>query len=210
MLVPPQKRSQISEPVGQAGSREELSALLASLMERYQAADPEAADALVRLVNPILARFYYALTHNSRQVEDLLQECWLRIHRARQSYRPPEPVLPWILAIARHTRVDQFRHWQRSSSKESTLDHLADPPSSDPRAQIENRLQANAILQVMQSLPEAQREVLMMLKMGGMSVEEVARATGSSSAAVKQKAYRAYQAVRQALGIGQNQNEDAP
>jgi len=44
---------------------------------------------------------------------------------------------------------------------------------------------------------------------GGMSVEEVARATGSSSAAVKQKAYRAYQAVRLALGLKQEQGEES-
>ena len=73
---------------------------------------------------------------------------------------------------------------------------------------MENRIQANAILVAMQSIPESQREVLMMLKVSGMSVEEVARATGSSAAAVKQKAYRAYQAVRRHLGLNHNQGEE--
>lgn len=193
----------------EAASQTALSEILVHLMHRYQQADAAAADELVSLVNPILARYYYALTGNARIVEDLLQECWLRIHRARQSYRPGGPVLPWLLAIARHTRVDQYRRWQRSSGRESSIDAIAQHPSSDLRATIETRLEANSILAVMKTIPEAQREVLMMLKVGGMSVEEVARATGSSSAAVKQKAYRAYQAVRRALGLKQEQGEES-
>lgn len=191
-----------------AESQRAFSEELASLMRRYQEADPEAAAELISAVNPILARYYYAMTGNSRLVEDLLQECWLRIHRARQSYRPGEPVLPWVLAIARHTRVDQYRKWQRSSGRESSIDAMAQHPSSDPRPMMENRIQANAILAAMQTIPESQREVLMMLKVIGMSVEEVARATGSSAGAVKQKAYRAYQAVRRYLGLNHDPGEE--
>jgi RNA polymerase sigma-70 factor (ECF subfamily) len=117
-------------------------------------------------------------------------------------------VLPWILAIARHTRVDQYRRWLRSSARESSIDALPEHPSSDLRSAMDTRLQADAILAIMRTIPEAQREVLMMLKISGMSVEEVARATGSSSAAVKQKAYRAYQAVRKAIGLKQDAGEE--
>lgn len=190
-------------------SQQAFSEALLSLMRRYQEADQAAAEELVSAVNPVLARYYYALTGNSRLVEDLLQECWLRIHRARHSYRPGEPVLPWILAIARHTRVDQYRKWQRSSGRESSIDAMAHHPSSDPRPMMDTRIQANAILAAMQAIPESQREVLMMLKVSGMSVEEVARATGSSAAAVKQKAYRAYQAVRRHLSLKHDPGEES-
>ncbi|MBM3759426.1 MAG: hypothetical protein FJW36_04180 [Acidobacteria bacterium] len=53
----------------------------------------------------------------------------------------------------------------------------------------------------MQILLDSQREVVVMLKVTGMSVQEVALATGSTPAAVKQKAYRAYQTIRNAMGI---------
>ncbi|MBK7928324.1 MAG: RNA polymerase sigma factor [Bryobacterales bacterium] len=101
-------------------------------MSRYQQADPAAADELVARLHPILTRFYYALTGNARLVEDLLQECWLRIHRARHTYRPGDPVLPWVLAIARHTRVDQYRRWQRTSGRESSIDGIDRHPQADP------------------------------------------------------------------------------
>lgn len=201
------EESRRTGPEAEAGGQTALPEALLSLMRRYQQADAVAADELVARVNPILGRYYYALTGNPRIVEDLLQECWLRIHRARQSYRPGDPVLPWILAIARHTRVDQYRRWKRSSGRESSIDAMPHHPSADPRSAMETRMVANSVLAVVETIPEAQREVLMMLKVSGMSVEEVARATGSSAAAVKQKAYRAYQAVRRALGLRQEQGE---
>lgn len=157
----------------------DLVKLLPDLMARYQAADSAAAAAL----NPILARFYFALTGDAPLVEDLLQECWLRIHRARHSYRPGQ------------------RRWQRSAGRESHIDDVSRHLATDPRDLLDSRLQASAILDALQYLPEGQREVLMMLNVGDMSVDEVARATGSTTAAVKQKAYRAYQAIRHILGL---------
>ena len=50
-------------------------------------------------------------------------------------------------------------------------------------------------------LPERQREVIVMLKVSGMTIEEVARATSSSAGSVKQKAHRAYQKLREVLSV---------
>lgn len=186
-----------------------LSAVLPGLMSRYQNADAVAADELVRRVHPILTRYYYALTNSPALVEDLLQECWLRIHRARATYRPGEPVLPWMFAIARHTRVDQYRRWRRSAHRESSIDSLAAHPSLDPRPAMDTHLQAEAVLSALAAIPGGQREVLLLLKVRDMSVEEVARATGATAPAVKQKAYRAYQAIRRALGVPSRKREEA-
>ncbi|MBK9166447.1 MAG: RNA polymerase sigma factor [Bryobacterales bacterium] len=193
---------------GAAGAREALDAELLRLMPRYQDADRAAADALVLTAGPVLARYFYSLTGDTRLVEDLVQECWLRIHRARQSYRRGEPVLPWLMAIARHTRVDQYRRWKRSSGRETGIDGLVRQPSSDPRPGIENSLQAREVVAVLHRLPDSQREVLTMMKTNDMSVEEVALATGVSQAAVKQKAFRAYQAIRKALGVSRREENE--
>ena len=197
-----------SEPTAVSAEQSAQRELLIDLMKRYQDADASAADELFRQVNPVLARYYYSLVNQPGQVEDLLQECWLRVHRARQSYRPGEPVLPWILAIARHTRVDQFRRWQRSSGRESSIDLMTQHPSMDPRKAMDSRFRADAVMQAMETLPEGQREVLIMLKVTGMTAAEVARVTGSTAAAVKQKAFRAYQAIRQALKMESEPEEN--
>ena len=55
------------------------------------------------------------------------------------------------------------------------------------------------LVNMLGQLPESQREVVLMLKVSGMSLEEVARATSSSVGAIKQKAHRAYAKLRELL-----------
>lgn len=198
------------------GQRESGSAVEESLPERlqaamirYQQADPEAAEELVRLVNPVLLRFLLALPNTAPAIEDLLQECWLRIHRARHSYRPGEPVLPWVFAIARHTRVDQYRRRARHSARESDMEEAVEAMADDPRSRLDSAIDARAALRLLHRLPEGQREVLLLLKVTGMSVEEAARATGSTVSAVKQKAWRAYENMRRWLKERDSEKEQS-
>ncbi len=57
-----------------------------------------------------------------------------------------------------------------------------------------------AMHRLLEVLPERQREVVAMLKISGMTLQEVARATSSSVGAVKLRAHRAYEKLRQILG----------
>lgn len=166
---------------------------LASLMARYQNADREAASELVRRLSPMLLRFLAGPAQTRGHSDDMLQECWLRIHRARHTYRPGAPVLPWIFAIARHTRVDVYRRRRRIDAREVIVEEFSDTPAESPQAE---RTDAQALWQFVERLPASQKDVIRMLKVTGMSLEEVARATGTSVGAVKQKAHRAYQKLR--------------
>lgn len=165
-------------------------------MERYQQADPEAPAALVVSLSPALLRFFKSQVANREQADDLLQETWLRIHRVRHTYRPGEPVLPWVYAIARRVRVDGYRRTRRLTAHETGMEILPEPP---PRVEPRNSFPEFDTL--IAALPEAQREVVTMLKVGGLSLEEVARATSSTVGAVKQKAHRAYKQLRKLLQI---------
>jgi RNA polymerase sigma-70 factor (ECF subfamily) len=122
-----------------------------------------------------------------------LQECWLRIHKARHTYRPGSPVLPWLFAIARHTRVDGWRRISRSGRlRELSLDDLP----TEPRAPKGKGLSALELKELLAGLPENQSDVVYMMKVLGMSLEETARATGSTVGGVKQRAHRAYERLR--------------
>ncbi len=146
-------------------------------------------------MHPILYRYFLAQTGNPAQAEDLMQECWVRIHRGRSSHRPGEPVLPWAFAIARHTKIDEYRKDSARANREAAVAGHGEP-TTDPRKSIEQGLAASAILSRLHELPDGQREVFMMLKVQGMSVDEVANVVGSSRSAVKQKAFRAYETLR--------------
>jgi len=169
---------------------------LEDLMLGYQRGDAAATTALIRQVSPLLLRFFASQTGSRAEAEDLLQDTWLQIHKARHTHRPGEPVLPWIYAIARHVRVDSYRRSQRIRSREQIMSPLPEPsPGAGPRSGVD----FDALLAV---LPASQREVVSMLKVSGMSLEEVARATASSVGSVKLKAHRAYEKLRSVLRSG--------
>jgi len=118
----------------------------------------------------------------------------MRIHRVRHTYRPGEPVLPWVYAIARRVGIDGYRRTRRISSHESAMEVV--PEKAAP---VEARNTLPAFDTLVAALPEAQREVVTMMKVGGLSLEEVARATSCTVGAVKQKAHRAYERLRKLL-----------
>lgn len=170
---------------------------LPGLMVRYQRGEVAAIEELVRRLSPGLLRFFSFSRISQSEAEDLLQNCWLRIHRSRHTYRASEPVLPWIFSIARHTRLDGHRYRQRRMSKEVLV---ADPPESLSALGPEGRAgEEDEVMNMLARLPESQREVILMLKVSGMSLEEVARATSSTVGAIKQKAHRAYAGLRRML-----------
>jgi RNA polymerase sigma-70 factor (ECF subfamily) len=161
----------------------------------YQQADAAATTVLIRQVSPLLLRFFASQCGSRQEAEDLLQDTWLQIHKVRQTYRPSEPVLPWIYAIARHVRINGYRRSQRIRSREQLMDSFPERPS--PPAPESARLPD--FDELMATLPPGQREVVSMLKVSGMSLEEVARATACSVGSVKMKASRAYERLRAIL-----------
>lgn len=165
---------------------------LETLMARYQQGDSGAAGELVTRLSPALHRFFMIQFVSRRYADDLLQETWLRIHEVRHTHRPGEAVLPWLYAIARNIRVDQYRKTRRVEDREQQVEKLPEvvAVAADRGPDLEALLA---------QLPESQREVVAMLKMSGMSLEEVARATSSSVGSVKQKAHRAYEKLRELL-----------
>jgi RNA polymerase sigma-70 factor, ECF subfamily len=163
-------------------------------MSRYQQADPAAPGALVASLSPALLRFFRYNPASREQAEDLLQETFLKIHRMRHTYRPGEAVLPWVYAIARHVRVDNYRRVRRIAAHESAAETL--PEAAGRKDTLDSALEFEALVA---QLPDSQREVVVMLKAAGMTVEEVARATSSSVGAVKLRAHRAYESLRALL-----------
>ncbi len=175
-----------------AGDRPDA-ARLQQWMASYQKADRDAASALVESVSPMLLRFLAGPLQTRPFAEDMLQDCWLRIHKARHTYRPGSPVLPWIFAIARHTRIDAYRRRKRIDAKELLFDEQV-----EPRQQVGRPADAPDfdVWRLLERLPESQQVVIRMLKVSGMSLAEVANATGTTVGAVKQKAHRAYERLR--------------
>lgn len=173
---------------------------LESLMYRYQDGDQPAARLLIERMTPLLHRYFLVHDSDRRYADDLVQETWMRVHKARHTYRRGEPVMPWILAIARHTGLDAYRKVRRIAVREQQVKSLPEPPPLYP---VPAR-RGPDLDTMLAALPANQREVIVMLKVLGMTIEEVAHATSSSAGSVKQKAFRAYKKLRNVLSLGMN------
>jgi RNA polymerase sigma-70 factor, ECF subfamily len=170
---------------------------LRDLMVLYQQADSAAVEELVVSLSPMLLRFFAVPMVSQSDAEDMLQDCWVRIHRARHTYRPADPLLPWIFAVARHTRLDAYRRRRRLVLRETLMAETPEPPA--PYFSRDRNVRAGDVFAMVNRLPDTQRDVIVMLKVAGMSLEEVARATSSTTGAIKQKAHRAYQSLRRMI-----------
>jgi RNA polymerase sigma-70 factor (ECF subfamily) len=170
---------------------------LPQLMSRYQQADATAVQILIRELSPQLYRFFAGRMGSRTDAEDMLQDLWLKIHQARHTYRPGAPVLPWVYAIALRVRTDNYRKRSRIASRENAMGVLPEKP--------EHRSATTPISfeDLVAPLSDRQRTILTMLKVNGMSLDDVARAMATTIGAVKQEAHRAYKRLRRLL-------EDAP
>jgi RNA polymerase sigma-70 factor (ECF subfamily) len=121
------------------------------------------------------------------EIEDLVQETLLALHLQRGTYDPTLPVSAWAVAIARHKLVDQWRRRGRRDSLHDAIDdvdeHLltAEPDDGGARRDLEILLQA---------LPPAQRQAIVMTKIEGLSMAEAAERTGASESAIKVQVHR--------------------
>ena len=166
------------------------------LMERYVDGEAEAFEFLYRRVSPNLMGYLLRLTRNRERAEDLLQITFSKIHRARGSFLKGAPVLPWILAIARRSFLDE-----RRSAQVRTED--LSPDGSLPEQQHEERALpaelSDALEVALDRLPETYREAIVLTKITGLSVAEAATVLGSTETAVKLRVHRGYNQLRKEL-----------
>jgi RNA polymerase sigma-70 factor, ECF subfamily len=170
---------------------------LDALMARYQAGDLAAARLLIGEISPRLHRYFESQTRSRTDADDLLQEAWLRIHRVRHTYRSGQPVLPWVYAISRRVRLDHYRKTARRRGREERWEDLSESVAGAPA----DGSRVDELQELLAPLSDSQREVLEMMKIAGMTLEEVARATSCTVGSVKQKVHRAYQTLRMTMSL---------
>ncbi len=165
-----------------------------ALMERYVEGDAAAFDELFRRYERRAFAFFARRTRSADRAQDLYQELFLRIHRARHAYDPRRPFAPWFFQIAHHLLIDDERRAFRNhevSLDESAL-NASDAERVDPIADRQ------WLAQLLGSLSEAERYVLLAAKGDGASHAELATQLGKSVDAVKKMASRALRRLQQA------------
>ena len=164
------------------------------LMARYAAGDAEAFDELFQRYERRAYSFFLRRTHSPQRAEDLYQELFLRIHRARHRYDPARAFTPWFFQIANRLLIDDRRRAFRSHELPiDGHDSCSDRPGSE--AQVSDREQVDQLLHMLS--PE-ERYVVLSAKVAGIDYPELAAHLGKSVDAVKKMASRAILRLRSA------------
>lgn len=181
-------------------------------MTAAQAGDAAAYESLLTSLLPPLRAFVRRRGVDASEVEDVVQEILLLLHRARHTWRPERPFDPWMWAIARNASTDALRRQQRERSRraptrdadddESVFEDLRDDatPSPDAEARLSAELLSTRLSGALSRLPAAQRQAVELLYVEQLSVAEAAARAGVSTGALKVRAHRGSRALREVLG----------
>jgi RNA polymerase sigma-70 factor (ECF subfamily) len=186
------------------------------LMRAYATGQADAFDMLYDRHQIRLWRYIFRSVGDTATADDLAQEVWLRVARQADSYRPragapDRPVArftTWLFTLARNRTIDHLRAARPTVSLDEALDGgsehtlaetLAAPSGFGPVRRIENRQQAAQLLAALEALPPGQRDAFLLQAEGGMSVADIAAATGVGAETAKSRLRYARAALRRAL-----------
>ena len=181
----------------------DLEARLAAGMAAAQRGDKRAYEALLRGCLPIVTAIVRRQGVSPAAVDDVAQEVLMTIHKARATYDPARPFLPWLRAIAQHRALDAIRHYRRVQGRESSeAEAFGDLADETPSAlqMIEQADQKREIGTIVASLPEGQRQAVESLVLRENSLAEASAETGRTTGALKVNLHRALKALRGKLG----------
>ena len=186
------------DPVGSATDSE--------LVTAARQGDAAALEALLIRYQPHLYRFGLRMCGNEEDAGDIAQESLISMARSLRAFRGDASVSSWLYTIARSFCIKKRRRSKFAPAREESLDapgidavqRLADPAPS-PEQTATNRELERALTRAIDGLEPAQREVLVLRDVEGLSAPEVAKVLGITVEAVKSRLHRARVAVRREL-----------
>ncbi|MGH8260425.1 MAG: sigma-70 family RNA polymerase sigma factor [Steroidobacteraceae bacterium] len=175
--------------------------LWSGLMVAALAGDRAAYQRLLNEIVPFVRALARRHCGNPADVEELIQETLLTVHRVRQTYDPARPFTPWLAAIAMRRGIDGLRRRSRRARHETPeqpelYETFADPAANND---MESVGAVDEIGELLERLPPRQREALETVKLRQMSLAEASTASGQSVSALKVNVHRALRALRAAI-----------
>ena len=181
----------------------------AAVMLRAAAGDEASFNFLVQKHHRPVIHFLYRMTRNQAVAEELAQEVFLRVYRARDSYRAEARFTTWLYRIATNLAVNHARDTRHERTAQTIYLDAPDeetgttPDVADSEPSVETKLVTNermaAIRSHVMALPERQRMAVLMHKYQGMDYREIGNVLKLSESATKSLLFRAYQTLRDKL-----------
>jgi len=176
------------------------------LMLAYARGDAAAFETLYGRHRAPLFGFVLRSARTRGEAEELFQDIWMRAIEARMRYQPTARFTTWLYTIAHNRLVD---HWRAKGLSLVSLDAHDDddgpaidppaPPSAEPHEVVLAARSRDRLVAAIGALPLAQREAFLLHAEGGLSVAEIAQATGSNVEAAKSRLRYAMNKLHEAI-----------
>lgn len=170
-----------------------------NLMRAAQSGDRAAYSQLLREITPFVRAMLRRHCSHRQDIEEMLQETLLTVHRVRQTYDPKRPFSPWLGAIAARRGIDGLRRRSRVARHEISTELASIETFADPGANsdIEDIRASGEIEELLRRLPPRQRAAIEAVKLKEMSLAEASKSSGQSVGALKVNTHRALKALRE-------------
>jgi len=189
----------------------------AQLMLRVKDGDACSFELLLGKYRRPVVNYLYRMVQNQGIAEELAQEVFLRVYRARTSYEPTAKFTTWLFRITTHLALNSLRDRKgekRQQSLDATTEDQAPMEVADVRRNREQQLVEDARLESIRDaiagLPEKQRAAVLMHKYQELDYAQIAGVLGCSVSAVKSLLFRAYETLRARLAhLAEDQKQRA-
>lgn len=166
--------------------------ILSDLMRAALAGDQASYSKFLTTISPIL-KIIISQKISNADVEDVLQEVLISIHKARHTYDGKRPVLPWLVAIAKFRITDHLRkHYSQMRHKTVDIAELENILETVTESTSDNE----SIDELLKDLDKKNQNILTMMHVEGYTAKEVGVMIGMNESAVKVAAHRAIKKIR--------------
>jgi RNA polymerase sigma-70 factor (ECF subfamily) len=170
-----------------------------ALMLRYKDGDVAAFEMLYRRHNDALYRYLLRLCQHRDAAEDIFQEVWGKIVKARDNYRPTAKFTTFLYRVAHNCFIDYIRRNKRHSmTADIEPDSQADPGDL-PETETERSLARRRLDVALRQLPDEQRDVFLLREEAGLSLEQIASVTDCNRETAKSRLRYAVNKLRAAI-----------
>jgi RNA polymerase sigma-70 factor (ECF subfamily) len=173
------------------------------LMLNYAKGDAAAFELLYRKHKGPVYRYMFRLCHNEAIAEELFQELWMKLIKARGNYIASAKFTTYLYKMAHHLFIDHYRKQNVRIIEDSLIDvdeiKTAGGSINDPENQLHSSRSLDKITEILATLPREQREVFLLREETGMTVTEIAGVVGINNEAVKSRLRYAIAKLRAGL-----------
>lgn len=171
-----------------------------TMIRKLQAGDLDALGDLYDRYKDKIYQTALALLHDPVAAEDILQDCYLRLHRYAHSIDPMRPLMPWLYRVT----VNLSYTWAKRRNRwltpfEVVQERIIHSPKTSPEKQAEGNEVEEEIVQALTSINLQQRTVIVLYYINSLSTEEIAQILDCPVGTVKSRLFYGREKLRTRL-----------